>query len=51
MSGQPAERDARQDVIESARTAHVWTIRDGRAIRPDLYQDRSRALKAVGLEG
>jgi ketosteroid isomerase-like protein len=36
--------------VESARTAHVWTIRDGRAIRLDLYQDRSRALKAVGLE-
>jgi ketosteroid isomerase-like protein len=36
--------------VESPRTAHVWTIRDGRAIRLDLYQDRSRALKAVGLE-
>jgi ketosteroid isomerase-like protein len=35
--------------VESARTAHVWTIRDGKAIRLDLYQDRSRALKAVGL--
>jgi ketosteroid isomerase-like protein len=36
--------------VESTRTAHVWTMRDGRAIRLDLYQDRSRALKAVGLE-
>lgn len=37
--------------VESIRTAHVWTMRGGKAIRVDLYQDRSRALKAVGLEG
>jgi uncharacterized protein len=37
--------------VESARTAHVWTIRDGKAIRLDLYLDRTTALKAVGLEG
>jgi ketosteroid isomerase-like protein len=36
--------------VESRRTAHVWTIRDGTAIRLDLYLDRKRALKAVGLE-
>jgi ketosteroid isomerase-like protein len=36
--------------VESPRTAHVWTIRDGKAIHLDLYLDRSRALKAVGLE-
>jgi ketosteroid isomerase-like protein len=36
--------------VVSARTAHVWTIRDGKAVRLDLYLDRSRALKAVGLE-
>jgi ketosteroid isomerase-like protein len=36
--------------VQSARTAHVWTLRDGRAIRLDLYNDRAKALKAVGLE-
>jgi ketosteroid isomerase-like protein len=36
--------------VRSGRTAHVWTLRDGKAIRLDLYNDRSAALKAVGLE-
>jgi uncharacterized protein len=36
--------------VESARTAHVWTMRDGKAVRLDLYLDRSRALKAANLE-
>jgi ketosteroid isomerase-like protein len=36
--------------VQSARTAHVWTLRDGKAIRLDLYNDRADALKAVGLE-
>src|SRR5579859_4111697 len=35
--------------VRSVRTAHVWTLRDGKAIRLDLYNDRSEALKAVGL--
>jgi ketosteroid isomerase-like protein len=35
--------------VQSARTAHVWTLRDGKAIRLDLYNDRADALKAVGL--
>lgn len=30
-------------------TAHVWTLRDGKAVRLDLYLDRDRALEAVGL--
>jgi ketosteroid isomerase-like protein len=36
--------------VDAARTAHVWTIRDGKAIRLDLYLDRIRALKDAGLE-
>jgi ketosteroid isomerase-like protein len=36
--------------VRSLQTAHVWTLRDGRAIRLDLYNDRSAALRAVGLE-
>ena len=31
-------------------TAHIWTLRDGRAIRLDVNWDRDDALKAVGLE-
>lgn len=36
-------------VVEHRRTAHVWTMRDGRPVRLDLYLDRQRALAAVGL--
>jgi uncharacterized protein len=36
--------------VQAARTAHVWTLRDGKAVRLDLYLDRDRALEAVGLK-
>jgi ketosteroid isomerase-like protein len=36
--------------VQSKRTAHVWTLRAGKAIRLDLYNDRADAFKAVGLE-
>jgi ketosteroid isomerase-like protein len=36
--------------VQSNRTAHVWTLRAGKAIRLDLYNDRADAFKAVGLE-
>ena len=32
------------------RYAMVWTVRDGRAMRMDLYPTRAEALKAVGLK-
>jgi ketosteroid isomerase-like protein len=35
--------------VEESRTAHVWTFEDGRAVRLDLYLDRDRALRDVGL--
>jgi ketosteroid isomerase-like protein len=35
--------------VEHNRTAHVWTLRDGKPVRLDLYLDRQRALEAVGL--
>jgi ketosteroid isomerase-like protein len=35
--------------VQAARTAHLWTLRDGMAVRLDLFLDRSRALEAVGL--
>jgi len=28
----------------------VWTFRDGKIARLDIYEDRAEALKAVGLE-
>jgi uncharacterized protein len=30
--------------------AHVWTFRDGKEARMDMYSDPSEALKAAGLE-
>jgi ketosteroid isomerase-like protein len=35
--------------VQERRTAHVWTMLDGKAIRLDLYLDRAKALEAVGL--
>jgi ketosteroid isomerase-like protein len=31
-------------------TAHLWTLRDGKAIRMQSYWERSDALEAAGLE-
>jgi ketosteroid isomerase-like protein len=31
-------------------TAHIWTVRDGRAVRLEINWNRDAALKAVGLE-
>jgi ketosteroid isomerase-like protein len=36
--------------VRSERTAHVWTMREGTAVRLDLYIDRDRALEALGLQ-
>ena len=33
------------------RYAMVWTVRDGRAMRMDMYPTRAEALEAVGLPG
>jgi ketosteroid isomerase-like protein len=35
--------------VQAAKTAHLWTLRDGKAIRLDLFLDRERALEAVEL--
>ena len=29
--------------------AHVWTLRDGKAVRLEIFAARARALEAVGL--
>jgi uncharacterized protein len=33
------------------RVTHVWTIRDGKAVRFRVFLDREQALEAVGLGG
>jgi ketosteroid isomerase-like protein len=35
--------------VEAHHTAHVWTMRGGKAVRVDLFLDREKALEAVGL--
>jgi ketosteroid isomerase-like protein len=35
--------------VEAHSTAHVWTMRENKAVRLDLYLDRTKALEAVGL--
>jgi ketosteroid isomerase-like protein len=35
--------------VQAAKTAHLWTLREGKAVRLDLFLERSRALEAVGL--
>jgi hypothetical protein len=32
------------------RIAHVWTLRDGLAVRGEGFGDRAEALKAAGIE-
>ena len=36
--------------VETHPTAHLWTLRNGLAIRMQSYWEREDALKAVGLE-
>jgi ketosteroid isomerase-like protein len=36
--------------VETHPTAHLWTLRDGRAIRMQSYWERSDALEAAGLK-
>jgi ketosteroid isomerase-like protein len=35
--------------VQTHLTAHLWTLRDGRAIRMQSYWERADALEAVGL--
>jgi len=34
----------------NVQTAHLWTLRHGKAVRGKVYADRDRALEAAGLE-
>ena len=35
--------------VQIHHTAHIWTLRQGKAVRLDVNWDRQEALKAVGL--
>ena len=35
--------------VEAHKTAHLWTLRDGKAVQLDLFLDRQRALETVGM--
>jgi ketosteroid isomerase-like protein len=39
----------REGIELDSPAAHVWTMREGRASRLDVYVDRNRALRAAGL--
>ena len=34
--------------VQSSKTAHLWTLEDGKAVRLDLFLDRARAFEVVG---
>ena len=34
--------------VQSSKTAHLWTLKDGKAVQLDLFLDRDRAFQAVG---
>ena len=38
-----------QAAVQTNPTAHLWTIRDGKAVRMRSYWERPEALEAVGL--
>ena len=45
----PLARDGRGSGVElEAEGAHVWEIREGEAVRWDVYRDRDRALADAG---
>ncbi len=35
--------------VEANRTAHLWTLSNGKAVQLDLFLDRARAFEAAGL--
>ncbi len=37
-------------VVEANRTAHLWTMREGKAVRLDLYLDRENAMADLGIQ-
>jgi|SRR5215211_3027594 len=44
-------RSARGDLEVSQRFVHVWTLRNGKAVRLEGFYDEGEALEAAGLRG
>ena len=42
-------RGKQSGVEVEARTTNVWTMRDGKAVRVAVYNDKAEALEAVGV--
>jgi ketosteroid isomerase-like protein len=43
-------RGGSSGVTLDRETAHIWTVRDGRVTRCEVYLDRSEALAVAGLQ-
>jgi len=43
-------RGKESGVDVDTRGAHLWTLRDGKAVRLEVFSSRARALEAGGLE-
>jgi ketosteroid isomerase-like protein len=43
-------RGKESGVDVDTRGAHLWTLRDGKVIRLEVFSSRARALEAAGLE-
>jgi ketosteroid isomerase-like protein len=43
-------RGGSSGVSVDRETAHIWTVRDGRVTRCEVYLDRSQAIAAAGLQ-
>ena len=43
-------RSKRSGMLVEGSMGQIWTVRDGKGTRMDMYSDPSEALKAVGLE-
>jgi uncharacterized protein len=43
-------RGKESGVEVDARGAHVWTMRDGKAVRIEVFSSRRKAFEAAGLE-
>ena len=41
--------ERKRGATSDTRGAHVWTLRDGRVVRLEVFADRARALESVGL--
>lgn len=50
LAGSTSEQGRTSGAKVEARGAAIWTLRDGKVVRLELYQSSDAALKAVGLD-